>query len=37
MNQITLDTAFTELYAPLHPGAYRYYKEIGAPLSDAHM
>lgn len=34
MNQITLESAFTELNAPLHPGAYRYYKEIGVEVPE---
>ena len=33
MSTITLEDALTELNAPLHPGAARYYREIGLDLS----
>lgn len=34
MRNISLDSAFTDLAPPLHPGAYRYYREIGLDVPD---
>lgn len=35
MKIIRPDTALTELNIPLHPGALRYYREIGLEIPDA--
>lgn len=35
MKGITLETAFTSLPVPLHPGAIRYYEEVGVEIPDA--
>lgn len=35
MQTITLDAAFRELNAPLHPGAIRYYREAGMEIPEA--
>jgi len=34
MKEVTRDTAFKELNAPLHVGAYRYYKEAGFDIPE---
>ena len=31
----TLETAMSDLIVPLHPGAYRYYVEVGCEVPDA--
>ena len=35
LEPLTLESAFVSLAAPLHPGAIRYYDEIGAAVPDA--
>ncbi len=35
LRQISLETAFDELNLPLHPGAIRYYEEIGVAVPDS--
>lgn len=35
MQSITPETALSEMNAPLHPGALRYYREIGVEVPDA--
>jgi len=35
MKVITLQTALSEMNVPLHPGAYRYYREQGVTVPDA--
>ena len=30
----TIETAMSDLIIPLHPGAYRYYQEIGCEIPD---
>lgn len=35
MKSITLKTALSEMNVPLHPGAYRYYREQGVTIPDA--
>ncbi|MEC9344859.1 MAG: TAXI family TRAP transporter solute-binding subunit [Pseudomonadota bacterium] len=35
MKIITLETALNQMNVPLHPGAYRYYKEQGVSIPDA--
>lgn len=37
LRKVSLDDAFTDLNLPLHPGAARYYKEIGKSIPDAIM
>ncbi|WP_235855986.1 TAXI family TRAP transporter solute-binding subunit [Mesobaculum littorinae] len=35
LRNVALDTAFTDFNTPLHPGALRYYEEIGMTVPDA--
>ena len=37
MKKVTLDTAFRDINMPLHPGAAKYYKEIGLKIPDGIM
>ncbi|MFV0245108.1 MAG: TAXI family TRAP transporter solute-binding subunit [Qingshengfaniella sp.] len=34
LRNVTLDAAFTQLNMPLHPGAIRYYEEVGLTIPD---
>ncbi len=34
LQAVTLDTAFTSVNVPLHPGAIRYYEEVGVEIPD---
>jgi TRAP-type uncharacterized transport system substrate-binding protein len=35
LREISLEGALTDLNLPLHPGALRYYEEIGLEIPDA--
>ena len=35
LKEVTADTAFTSVNVPLHPGAVRYYDEVGIAIPDA--
>ena len=34
LSPLTLDNAFVSLGAPLHPGAIKYYEEVGVDIPD---